>query len=210
MKRPGAKKRPSQKRQTSDDGALIRRFSGALPVASAQASAQVSAWLASLKSKAAGKALTTLNGDYPLLGPLLGGIAEAAPFLWDLVRADPARFIRLLEHDPDAALAALLAGTQNAAAAARSRDELMRTLRGMKTEAALLIALADIGGVWAVARVTAALTDVAECALACAVHYLLREAVTRNKLAPPHPGQPEAGSGYIVLAMGKMGGHELN
>src|SRR5271170_6679740 len=104
MKRPGAgSKRPSQK---PDATALIRRLSGALPVASAPASAQASAWFASLKTKAAGKTLKTLRRGFPLLGPLLGGIAEAAPFLWELVRADPARFVRMLQRDPDEALAA--------------------------------------------------------------------------------------------------------
>ena len=86
----------------------------------------------------------------------------------------------------------------------------MRILRRMKAEAALLIALADIGGVWPVARVTRALTDVADTALGAAVRYLLGEAAERGKLLPPDPKNPEAGSGYIVLAMGKMGGHELN
>ena len=68
----------------------------------------------------------------------------------------------------------------------------MRILRRMKAEAALLIALADIGGVWPVARVTGALTDVADTALAAAVRYLLREAVKRKKLAPPDRKNPEA------------------
>ena len=82
----------------------------------------------------------------------------------------------MLESDPDNALAGLLAATHEAAAVARSASDLMRILRRMKAEAALLIALADIGGVWPVARVTAALTDVAETALRAAVRYLLREA----------------------------------
>ena len=218
MKRPGAKKRPSQKRQKrqkqqknqkGDDAALIRRLSGALPVAGTASSAQVSAWLASLKTKA-GKALQTLVREQPLLLRLLGGVAEAAPFLWELIQADPTRFARLLDHDPDAALAALLAATQDAGAAARSQDEVMRTLRRMRAQAALLIALADIGGVWHVPRVTGALTDIAECALSAAVNYLLREGAKRKKLAPQDRDRPEVGSGYIVLAMGKMGGHELN
>ncbi len=106
---------------------------------------------------------------------LLGGIAEAAPYLWDLVQVGPARALsRLLDSDPDAALADLLAETVKAAAATRvRRATCMRVLRRMKAEAALLIALADIGGVWPVARVTAALTDVADTALGAAVHFLL-------------------------------------
>jgi len=127
-----------------------------------------------------------------------------------LVRADPARSLHLLGGDADAALTALLAATRKAAAAAKGSSPLMRILRRAKAEAALLVALADIGGAWPVVRVTAALTDVAETALRAAVRYLLREAVKAKKLIAPDPKNPEAGSGYIVLAMGKMGGRELN
>ena len=118
--------------------------------------------------------------------------------------------MRLLTHDPDAQLASLLAKARGKAAAAPTPSEVMRILRRMKAEAALLIALADIGGVWPVARVTQALTAVAEMALGAAVAHLLREAVRRGKLIAADPRQPEAGSGYIVLAMGKMGACELN
>jgi [glutamine synthetase] adenylyltransferase / [glutamine synthetase]-adenylyl-L-tyrosine phosphorylase len=64
--------------------------------------------------------------------------------------------------------------------------------------------------VWSVERVTRALTELADTALAVAVRYLLRDAARRGKLYPPDPRNPEIGSGYIVLAMGKMGGCELN
>ena len=64
----------------------------------------------------------------------------------------------------------------------RARDaEAMRLLRRMKAEAALLIALADIGGVWAVMRVTAALTDVADTALGAAVAPSARRGRTRRQ-----------------------------
>ena len=86
----------------------------------------------------------------------------------------------------------------------------MRLLRRMKAEAALLIALADIGGVWPVMRVTRALTALADAAVGAAVRYLLGDAARRGRLTPADPAQPEQGSGYIVLAMGKMGAHELN
>jgi glutamate-ammonia-ligase adenylyltransferase len=207
MRRPARAKRPKQQ---GNEAALIRRLGGALPQPAAQSSARVSAWLASIKADAAGKALKSLVRTHLPLAKLLGGIAEAAPYLWDLVQADPARFVGLLDVDPDAAIAALLTSMKSAAAAAPSQDGMMRTLRRMKAEAALLIALTDIGGVWPVARITGALTDVAEAALDAAIHHLLREAVKRKRLNPPDRSNPEAGSGYIVLAMGKMGGGELN
>ncbi len=45
--------------------------------------------------------------------------------------------------------------------AAAGETDVMHLLRRMKAEAALMIALCDIGGVWPVMRVTAALTDLA-------------------------------------------------
>ena len=57
---------------------------------------------------ATGKALKSLLREYKTLANVLGGMAEAAPYLWDLVRKDPARVLRLLTRDPDAQLAAVL------------------------------------------------------------------------------------------------------
>ena len=96
------------------------------------------------------------------------------------------------------------------AADAASDDDAMRDLRRAKAEAALLIALADIGGVWPVERVTRALTEFADAALGAAVRYLLRGAVAPGKLKAPDTAKPEEGSGYVILAMGKMGAFELN
>ncbi len=177
MTRPPVKIRP---KLVHDDAALISRLAGALPSIS-KSSTRVSAWLAGLKANAAAKALRKHIDDSPMLARVLGGIAEAAPYLWDLVQADPSRFVRLLDSDPDVALAAMLAATRSAVAASRSNDEVMRLLRRMKAEAALSIALCDIGGVWPVERVTAALTDVAETALGAAVHYLLARSRRRPR-----------------------------
>jgi glutamate-ammonia-ligase adenylyltransferase len=209
MRRP-APAPDRRRKQSINEAALVRRLTGVLPGASAQGHSRVSEWLAGTARTAAGRSLASLIGEHPQLAALLAGIAEAAPYLWDLVRADPARALRLLGRSPEDELAALLAKTRKAAAAARESAPLMRILRRMKTEAALLIALADIGGVWPVARLVAALTEVAETALAAAVRYLLDEAATRKKLLPSDVQKPEMGSGYIVIAMGKMGGYELN
>ena len=86
----------------------------------------------------------------------------------------------------------------------------MRQLRRMKAEVSLLIALADIGGVWPIMRCAHALTALADAAVGAAVRFLLAEAARAGRLAPADPSEPEIGSGYIVLALGKMGGFELN
>jgi glutamate-ammonia-ligase adenylyltransferase len=86
----------------------------------------------------------------------------------------------------------------------------MRLLRRMKAEASLLVALADIGGIWPVMKITEALTRLADTAVAGAVRHLLSDAARRGRYRPRDPARPEVGSGYIVLAMGKMGAGELN
>jgi len=205
MTRPAARKRP---KQNTEDAALIRRLGGTLPAA--EKSARAAAWLADIKSSAAGRTLASRLRAHPALAKVLYGIAEAAPYLWDLMVADPARLVRLLDGDPDTEFAAILAKARRDAQAARTSEGVMRALRRMKADAALLIALADIGGVWPLSRVTQALTAVAETALSSAVRHLLREAVAHGKLFAADAAEPEPGSGTIVLAMGKMGGHELN
>ena len=86
----------------------------------------------------------------------------------------------------------------------------MRLLRRMKAEASLLIALADIGGVWPVMRVTAALTALADAAVGARGALSARSSGARGQASARERAEPEAGSGYIVLAMGKMGAGELN
>src|SRR4051812_21093226 len=174
------------------------------------AEARIAEWLGSISRSAAGKALKALLNDAPKVEALLAGLADSSPFLWDLATAHPERLLALLNANPDTHLAGLLAKAAKAVAAAKDEAAAMRLLRRMKAEAALLIALADIGGVWPVMRTTHALTELADTAVGSAVRFLLRDATVSKKLKPANPAQPEADSGYIVLAMGKMGAFELN
>jgi [glutamine synthetase] adenylyltransferase / [glutamine synthetase]-adenylyl-L-tyrosine phosphorylase len=155
-------------------------------------------------------AIRDLVDHHPRAKAVILGIVEASPYLFDLLRAEPARAVRLLQCDPDAHLGALIEQAGFAAAGAASEADAMLSLRRMKSEAALLIALCDIGGVWPVARVTQALTDLAVASVQSALRYLLRQEVARGRMQPPHAEQPEDGSGLVVLAMGKMGAGELN
>jgi glutamate-ammonia-ligase adenylyltransferase len=148
--------------------------------------------------------------EHPRAKNILLGIAEFSPFLFDLIRADAARLIRLLSCDAESHLEAVIDETSRKMLAASGEAEVMHLLRRMKAEAALLIALCDIGGVWPVMRVTAALTDLAVAAVKTALRFLLRQEVARGRMKAPDPDRPEEGSGLIVLAMGKMGAGELN
>ena len=86
----------------------------------------------------------------------------------------------------------------------------MRLLRRMKAEAALLIALADIGGVWPVSgrRARSPTSPIPRSVPRCAFCWPTPRAPARS--TPNDKPQPQDGSGYIVLAMGKMGAFELN
>jgi len=166
-------------------------------------------WLADLEP-AQTAAIHDLLTRFPRARTLLLGIAEASPYLFDLVRADSGRAIRLLECGPEEHLVQLIETACREVTAAMSEAEAMRALRRMKSEAALLIALCDIGGAWPVMRVTAALTDLAVASVQSTLRYLLQAEAARGRLSPPHPDSPEDDSGLVVLAMGKMGAGELN
>jgi glutamate-ammonia-ligase adenylyltransferase len=147
---------------------------------------------------------------FPRTKTILLGIAEGSPYLFDLVRADAARAIRVLQCEPERHLAQLIENTSREVLEAPGESDVMQLLRRMKSEAALLIALCDIGGVWPVMRVTAALTDLAAAAVQSALRFLLQQEATRGRMSPPNPDRPEDDSGLIVLAMGKLGAGELN
>jgi len=171
------------------------------------AQARLAEWLAGLNPAAP---LETLLAAHPTLQTLLASLAESSPYLWDLATREPDRLLRLLHANPDRHLAGLLAAQGKAAGKSQDEAEAMRLLRRMKAEASLLIALADIGGVWPVMRAARALSDLADTAVGAATRFVLAEAARAGRLAIANPDDPEAGSGYIVVAMGKMGAFELN
>jgi glutamate-ammonia-ligase adenylyltransferase len=178
-------------------------------IAPERAEATLAAWLAELAADDHASIEAQLAAA-PLLATLLQSLSESSPFLWELVSRQPDRLLRLLRSDPDRHFPHLLADTARAVAAATDEAEAMRLLRGMKAEAALLIALADIGGVWPVMQAARALTELADTAVRAAVRFALLEAARNGRIVPRNADEPERDSGYIVLAMGKMGACELN
>src|SRR3984893_12434305 len=171
---------------------------------------QVDRWLHDAGRTSAGKVLRQTLAKNPAAMRLIEGIFEGSPFLWQLATEDPARLLRILDGDPDIHFSALLSDAAAAVAAAKDEAEAAQRLRRLKAEAALLIVLADIGSVWPVLRVTRALTELADAAIGAAVRFLFRVAASDGRLTPDDPTLPEQGSGYFVLAMGKMGAFELN
>src|SRR5512144_2889035 len=185
-----------------NSSALAARFvSGPHITASSTAEQRLGDWLAELEPQQAAEIGAWL--DRPPARAILLGIAEFSPYLFDLARADATRLIRLLACDPEAYLTSLIENTSRDVLAAASEADVMQLLRRMKSEAALLIALCDIGGVWPVMQVTAALTDLAVVSVQAALRFVLRQEAARGRLSPPNPDSPEDDSGLVVLAMGK-------
>ncbi|HZP70609.1 MAG TPA: bifunctional [glutamine synthetase] adenylyltransferase/[glutamine synthetase]-adenylyl-L-tyrosine phosphorylase [Pseudolabrys sp.] len=173
------------------------------------AKARVNDWLAETPAADA-KSLRALFSHRPLINTLVESIAENSPYLWDLASREPRRLLRLLQENPDQHLEGLLKQYGRAAASSKDEAEAMHQLRRMKAEAALLIAIADIGGVWPVMRTARALTDLADAAVDAAVRFILADADRSGRLNLKDKSVPQKDSGYIVLAMGKMGAFELN
>ena len=192
-------------------GLLAQRIVAAPKLRDADAAhARVADWLEDIAGTSAGDALAGLFVAHATLHALIAGLAEASPYLWDLVRSSPDRLVALLATDPERYFDDMLARTRQVTAVMPEEAEIMRLLRRMKTEAALLLALADIGGVWPVMEVIERQTRLADAAVGTAVDYLLTDARRRGKLVARESGNPAPGSGYIVLAMGKLGASELN
>ena len=147
--------------------------------------------------------------DDPAGRGLLEAVFGGSPYLTELALKTPATVRRFLTDGPDAAVAAELAALRADSGTETDTARLMRSFRQAKRRVALLIALADIGGLWPLERVTGALSDLAETTLDLAVAHLLARAAGRGLLRPEAVAAPDA-SGLIVLGMGKLGARELN
>ncbi len=147
------------------------------------------------------EALRALPGLPPEIADLVRGTAGCSPYLRGLLDREAAWCEEALTLAPEIALDRLLAE-----AAALAPKDAAPGLRTAKRRAALLVALADLGGVWPLETVTDALTRLADTATATALRTELDPLVARGKL----PGMTEAACGMVALAMGKMGAGELN
>jgi glutamate-ammonia-ligase adenylyltransferase len=152
------------------------------------------------------EARLTARPDFVALLAALGG---NSPYLADLALREAEALQALAANGPNAviqhAMAALAATPPDA-----SRERVAAALRQAKRVIALTVAVADIGGIWSLEFVTAALSDFARAALTLAMNHLLIAAYDSGDLRLSDPDHPARGSGFAVLGMGKLGAGELN
>jgi [glutamine synthetase] adenylyltransferase / [glutamine synthetase]-adenylyl-L-tyrosine phosphorylase len=113
-----------------------------------------------------------------------------SPFLDSLIKRQPDLVALVEAGDLDQALQM---------ARSVEAETVASTLRLQRQGVALVTAIADLAGVWDLARVTAELSDFADSALEQAIATAIQERV---------PGAPN--QGFVIIALGKHGGRELN
>ncbi|MGH7186846.1 MAG: bifunctional [glutamine synthetase] adenylyltransferase/[glutamine synthetase]-adenylyl-L-tyrosine phosphorylase, partial [Pseudomonadota bacterium] len=148
--------------------------------------------------------------ENPGVRPLLAAILGNSPFLTHCVLSDVAFFAKLVAGDPGVVLGEVLRRLKADVAPLVERDRVMAELRIARRQVALLVAIADLTGYWALDDILAALSDFADTAIATAVSHLLLQVADRGELSLPTPDEPQRECGYVVLAMGKLGARELN
>ncbi len=196
-----------QARNETNETAFWRRLNPALLVADKKAAA------AKMKDLTEGAQAEPALAPFltePAVAALLAGLADHSPFLWRLAAADPARLGAMLASDPDTAFDAALVKLATDCAALDDEAALMKRLRRARQFSALYIALADLGGLWSLAQVTAALTAAADAYVAATLDFLLRRSAADGRFEPADRARPAAECGLVVLALGKHGAGELN
>jgi glutamate-ammonia-ligase adenylyltransferase len=138
---------------------------------------------------------------------LLAATASASPFLAGLIAREADWLRAILDEPPEASFDRLL---REAGSGTDGPASLSTSLRIARRRAALLIALADLGGVWDLEAVTGRLTALADRAVALGLHALVAAEAASGRLPGCSEADAEDGAGMFVLAMGKMGAGELN
>jgi [glutamine synthetase] adenylyltransferase / [glutamine synthetase]-adenylyl-L-tyrosine phosphorylase len=138
------------------------------------------------------------------LADLICGAAGSSPYLKGLIERESDWLAGALE-DGDRAIETVCDEIRELAP-----DRLKPGLRQAKRRIALITALADLAGVWPLEKVTGVLTDFAGLACELAIRAEVAALIRRGKLPGQGPDDVASAGGLVVLAMGKMGAHELN
>jgi glutamate-ammonia-ligase adenylyltransferase len=140
---------------------------------------------------------------------LLSSVFGNSPFLARLALREHEFLRKLLAIGPAAAMCEIrsLAAQTHSCVDEKSA---IKALRCAKRQAALAIAMADIGGLWQLDEVTGALTMFADACVGGALRFLLRERAGGGETDERDPVRLESQTGLVVLAMGKYGAFELN
>ena len=151
---------------------------------------------------------STLNDRETRVGQFLLGIFGYSAFLSQAVGKWPKLTAEVIANDPDGSLNTILSELSDLVAERPINDgEIRKRLRQAKQQVALITALADLGGLWPVEKVCEALTQFADLAVRAS---LIAGYVAAFRGKDLEPESLDSCQGISILAMGKMGGFELN
>jgi glutamate-ammonia-ligase adenylyltransferase len=146
----------------------------------------------------------------PTAQALLSALFGNSPFLSRCLLSETGAFLELLTQDIDSVFNNVVTAITPKALENLDEAGLMAALRRARRQVALIVATADVGGLWPLEKITWALSRFAEAALHAAVAHLLRQAHGAGDISLPFPDDPEQDCGLIVLGLGKLGAGELN
>src|SRR5579883_985311 len=146
---------------------------------------------------------------------ILEAVFGNSPFLTRCCLKEVRLVRQFVRHGPEAALERLIRRVERRPSLTRAtqpaeRAALMEALRIARRRVALLVALADITGLWSLDEVTGALSRFADAALQRVARHLLAAAAAAGEIERGDPEDPARDSGLVILGMGKLGGRELN
>jgi len=153
---------------------------------------------------------------------LLSAVFSNSPYLSRLLTRDVHFTRRLLSEDFDVLFEEVIRGLSEILPVIKDIKQIMRHLRLAKARVALITSFADLSGAWPLEVITDRLTEFAEVSVGLTVSHLIRAEMIKGNLAIPQhlSAVPidqflanrdlSKNTGYVVLAMGKMGGFELN
>jgi glutamate-ammonia-ligase adenylyltransferase len=132
-----------------------------------------------------------------------------SPYLAALTLRESETIHHVATKGPEAAFAHCQSGLGHVLPTAK-RPEIAAALRQAKRRAALITAIADVGGIWPLETVTGALSELAETTLRLAIRHLLLAAHDVGEIRLQDARRPDLNCGFVALAMGKLGASELN
>ncbi len=133
-----------------------------------------------------------------------------SPYLSQVCVSDPGFSLEALEKGPDQAIETIHQALSQFNPEASDFQTLAEFLRLTKNRHALTVAMADIAELWPLEKITDNLSRFAEASLQLACRHILNAAIQKGVLSRNGGDDSSTKSGFIVLAMGKLGSRELN
>ncbi|MDC0074826.1 bifunctional [glutamine synthetase] adenylyltransferase/[glutamine synthetase]-adenylyl-L-tyrosine phosphorylase [Alphaproteobacteria bacterium] len=148
-------------------------------------------------------------------------IFNGSPFLTQSINKNPLFFLSILNQNPESTLNDLLKDlnkkikrqilSQNIKEVHNSLLlYLMQELRITKEKTSILVAICDICNIWELDEITNKLSLFADTAISLTTKCILMKSYLDSEIIIDDLNNIDNESGYVVLALGKLGGYELN